>query len=42
MVDNIKITLHETRYEATDWIQLVQYRAGRLVLVNTIMSLRVP
>jgi hypothetical protein len=40
--DNIKMELGEIRFGDVDWIHLAQDRDRWRVLVNTVMSLRVP
>jgi hypothetical protein len=41
-VDNIKVTLRETGWGGTDWIDVAQGRDQWWALVNTVMNLRVP
>jgi hypothetical protein len=41
-VDNIKMDLRETGWDAMDWIDLAQDRDQWRALVNTVMNLRVP
>jgi hypothetical protein len=41
-VDNIKLDLREIRRGCMNWIDLAQDRDQWRVLVNTVMSLRVP
>jgi hypothetical protein len=41
-MDNIKMDLREIRCGGMDWIVLVQDRKQWRVLVNTVMSLRIP
>jgi hypothetical protein len=40
--DNIKMDFRKMGWDATDWINLVQDRVQRRVLLNTVMNLRVP
>jgi hypothetical protein len=41
-VDNIKMNLREIGWDGMDWIELAQDRGQWRVLVNMVMSLRVP
>jgi hypothetical protein len=41
-VDNIKMNLRETGWDAVDWIDMAQDRDQWKVLVNTVLNLRVP
>jgi hypothetical protein len=41
-VDNIKIDLRDTGWDAVDWIDLAQDRDQLRALVNTVLNLRVP
>jgi hypothetical protein len=41
-VDNIKIDLRETEWDAMDWIDLAVDRDQWRALVNTAMNLQVP
>jgi hypothetical protein len=41
-VDNIKMNLREIAWDGKDWIDLAQDRYKWKVLVNTVMSIRVP
>jgi hypothetical protein len=41
-VDNIKMDLRETGWDAMHWIDLAQDRDQLRALVNTVMNLRVP
>jgi hypothetical protein len=41
-VNNIKMDLRKIGWDGIDWIDMAQDRDKRRVLVNTVMSLRVP
>jgi hypothetical protein len=41
-IDNVKIDLRDIRWDAMDWIDLVQNRDKWRALVSTVMNLLVP
>jgi hypothetical protein len=40
--EDIRMDIREIRWEGVDWVNLVQDRDQRRVLVNTVMNLRDP